>query len=176
MAKKQGDLKMSDEKKGVVVKESDRPHKKEQQRQLSPFEAMEHMIEDVFDRNFFMPSWMRRPRLSEMTVVSSSLDMFEDGDDLVIKADIPGMKKEDINIDFTGDLITISGEKKTEERTEQKDYYRLERSFGSFSRKLRLPIEIQIDKTQASFKDGVLEIRMPKSEKEKQKVRKIQVK
>jgi HSP20 family protein len=85
------------------------------------------------------------------------------------------MKKDEISIDFSGDTVTISGEKKTEERTERKDYYRVERSFGSFSRKLRLPVEIQIDKTHASFKDGVLEIRMPKSEAEKQKIRKIAV-
>lgn len=163
-------------KKEVEVKKPGSEPAKDLQRYLSPFEAMEHMIEDVFERNFFSPAWFRRSRFPQLAAVSSSVDMFEDGDDLVIKAEIPGMKKEDINIDFSGDVITISGEKKTEEKTEQKDYYRLERSFGSFSRKLRLPMDIQIEKTSASFKDGVLEIRMPKSEKEKQKVRKIQVK
>lgn len=85
------------------------------------------------------------------------------------------MNKNEISIDFSGDVITISGEKKSEERTERKDYYRVERSFGSFSRRLRLPVDIQIDKTHALFKDGVLEIRMPKSEAAKQKVRKITV-
>jgi HSP20 family protein len=102
--------------------------------------------------------------------------MFEDGNDLVIKADLPGIKKEEISVDFTDDIITISGEKKTEEKTERKDYYRVERSFGSFVRKLRLPVDIQVDKTNASFKDGVLEIRMPKSESKKPKTQKIAVK
>jgi HSP20 family protein len=102
--------------------------------------------------------------------------MFEDGNDLVIKAELPGIKKDEINVDFADDIITISGEKKTEEKTERKDYFRVERSFGSFVRKLRLPVEVQVDKTNASFKDGILEIRMPKSETKKPKTQKIAVK
>lgn len=145
------------------------------QKYSAPFEEMERMFNDFFQQRFFAPSWMPRIKFPEMTDVSTSVDMFEEGDELVIKAEIPGMKKEEISIDFAGDVVTISGEKKSEERTERKDYYRVERSFGSFSRKLHLPVEIKVDKAKASFKDGVLEIRMPKSEAEKQKVRKISV-
>lgn len=133
------------------------------------------MFEDFFQRRFFAPSWMPRIKLPEFADISASVDMFEEGEDLVIKADLPGMKKDEISIDFADDVVTISGEKKTEERTERKDYHCVERSFGSFSRKLQLPVDIQIDKTRASFKDGVLEIRMPKSEEAKKKVRKIAV-
>jgi HSP20 family protein len=136
---------------------------------------MERMFNDFFQQRFFAPSWMPRFKFPELADVSTSVDMFEEGDELVIKAEIPGMKKEEISIDFAGDVVTISGEKKSEEKTERKDYYRVERSFGSFSRKLQLPVEIQVDKAKASFKDGVLEVRMPKSEAEKQKVRKIAV-
>lgn len=167
---------MSNEKKEVAAKESGSAQKHEVQKFSSPFQEMEQMFEDFFQRRFFTPSWMPRIKFPEMAEVSASVDMFEEGNDLVIKAEIPGMKKEEISIDFAGDTITISGEKKSEERTERKDYHRVERSFGSFSRRLRLPVEIQVDKSQASFKDGVLEIRMPKSETEKQKVRKITVK
>ena len=167
---------MANEKKEVVAKESGSAQKHEVQKFSSPFQEMEQMFEDFFQRRFFTPSWMPRIKFPEMAEVSASVDMFEEGNDLVIKAEIPGMKKEEISIDFAGDTITISGEKKSEERTERKDYHRVERTFGSFSRRLRLPVEIQIDKSQASFKDGVLEIRMPKSETEKQKVRKITVK
>jgi len=145
------------------------------QKYSTPFEDMERMFNDFFQQRFFAPSWMPRLKLPELTDVLASVDMYEKGDDLIIKAEIPGMKKEDISIDFAGDVVTISGEKKSEERTERKDYYRVERSFGTFSRKLHLPVEIQIDKATASFKDGVLEIRMPKSEAEKQKSRKIKV-
>jgi len=145
------------------------------QKYSAPFEEMERMFNDFFQQRFFAPSWMPRIKFSELADVSTSVDMFEEGDELVIKAEIPGMKKEEISIDFAGDVVTISGEKKSEERTERKDYYRVERSFGLFSRKLHLPVEIQVDKAKASFKDGVLEIRMPKSEAEKQKIRKINV-
>jgi HSP20 family protein len=167
---------MSSEKKGVAVKEAGAVQKHEVKRYPSSFEEMEQMFEDFFQRRFFAPSWMPRFKFPDITEVSASVDMFEEGKDLVIKAEIPGMKKEEISIDFSGDAVTISGEKKSEERTERKDYYRVERSFGSFTRKMRLPVDINVDKAQASFKDGVLEIRMPKSETEKQKVRKIPVK
>lgn len=166
---------MSSEKKDVAVKESGSTQKHDVQKYSSPFQEMEQMFEDFFQRRFFAPSWMPRLKFPEMSEVTASVDMFEEGSDLVIKAEIPGMKKEEISIDFAGDTITISGEKKSEERTERKDYHRVERSFGSFSRRLRLPVEILVDKSQATFKDGVLEIRMPKSDTEKQKVRKITV-
>jgi HSP20 family protein len=166
---------MASEKKDVTVAGGKNEQKSTLQKYTSQFEEMERMFNDFFQQRFFAPSWMPRLKLPELTDVLASVDMYEKGDDLIIKAEIPGMKKEDISIDFAGDVVTISGEKKSEERTERKDYYRVERSFGTFSRKLHLPVEIQIDKATASFKDGVLEIRMPKSEAEKQKSRKIKV-
>ena len=166
---------MAADKQEIAVRKSSGAGKNELQKYSSPFEEMEHMFDDFFQRRFFSPSWMPRLRFPDFPDVSTSVDMFEEGNDLIIKAEIPGMKKDEISIDFSGDVVTISGEKKSEERTERKDYYRVERSFGSFSRKLRLPVEIKIDDTHASFKDGVLEIRMPKSAAEKQKVRKIEV-
>lgn len=145
------------------------------QKYTAPFEEMERMFNDFLQQRFWGQSWMPRMRFPESTDVSTSIDMFEDGNELVIKADIPGMKKEDIKIDLSDNVLSISGEKKSEEKTEQKDYYRVERSFGAFNRKLHLPVEVQVDQAKASFKDGVLEIRMPKSESEKAKVRKITV-
>lgn len=167
---------MANGKKEVAAKKAAPAQKQEVQKFPTSFQEMEQMFEDFFQRRFYTPSWMPRFKFPEAPDVSASVDMFEEGKDLVIKAEIPGMKKEEISIDFAGDTITISGEKKSEERTERKDFHRVERSFGSFSRRLRLPVEIQIDKSQASFKDGVLEIRMPKSETAKQKARKITVK
>lgn len=166
---------MSDEKKEGVPGEEASEKRRDLQRLGSPFEDMERMFDDLFQRRFFAPSWIPRFKLPEFADVATSVDMFEEGKELVIKAEIPGMKKEEISIDFSGDIITISGEKKAEERVERKDFYRVERSFGSFSRKLRLPVAVELDKANASFKDGVLEIRMPKSGAEKQTVRKIAV-
>jgi len=166
---------MPDEKKEITITGPKSGRTSDLQKYTTAFEDMERIFNDFFHQRFFTPSWMPRLKFPELTDVSTSVDMFEEGDELVIKAEMPGMKKEDISIDFADDVISISGEKKTEEKVERKDYFREERSYGSFSRKLRLPVEIQIDKTSASFKDGVLEIRMPKSETEKQKVRKIKV-
>ena len=167
---------MSENKQEVAVKKSGGELQKGSSRYLSPFEEMDHMFEDFFNRRFFAPTWMPRMQFNGLTDMSTSVDMFEDGADLVVKAEMPGMKKEEISIDFSGDVVTISGEKKSEEKTERKDYYRVERSFGSFCRKLRLPVEIEVDKTNATFNDGVLEIRMPKCEDEKKKGKKIVVK
>ena len=162
---------MSDEKKDVTVTGP----KRDLQKYSSPFEEMERMFNDFFQQRFFAPSWMPRFKFPELADVSTSVDMFEEGDNLVIKAELPGMKKEDINVDLKDDVITISGEKKSEEKTERKDYHRVERSFGSFTRRLQLPVEIKADKVEASFKDGVLVIRMPKSEAAKQNAKKIAV-
>ena len=142
----------------------------EPHRLLTPFEDMERWFEEAFRKPFFAPSWMPRIRLPEMMgEVSPSVDIFEDGNSVVVKAEVPGMRKEDIEVNLTQDTITISGHKKEEEKVEKKDFYRLERSFGSFTRKLRLPTDILTDKAKASFKDGVLEVRIPKSPTAKSK-------
>jgi len=167
---------MKEEKQEIAVNRSGSGGSKEVQKYGSPFEEMERMFDDFLHRRFFAPSWVPKFPFPDFKEVSTSIDMYEEGDDLIIKAEMPGIKKDEINIDFTDDVITISGEKKSEEKTERKDFHRVERSFGSFTRKVRLPVEIQVEKAHASYKEGVLEIRMSRSEKEKQKVRKITVK
>ena len=95
--------------------------------------------------------------------VSSSVDIHEEGNDVVVKAEIPGMKKENIHVDINDKTVTIRGEGKKEEKVERKKYSRLERSYGSIVRVVDLPEEVQTDKARASFKDGVLEVRVPKA-------------
>jgi len=144
-------------------------------RWLSPFERMEEMFEEFFRRPFGRPWFPSFPKLFEEMRPSPTVDIFEDGDDIVVKSELPGMTKDDIEVNITEDTITISGEKKSEEKIERKNYYRLERSYGSFSRSFDLPVKIQPDKARASFKDGVLEVRLPKSEEAKKRVRKITI-
>jgi HSP20 family protein len=140
------------------------------------FQEIEKRFEDFFRRPFsLMPSWWPRLRLPEMEEISPSIDIITEGDDVVVKAELPGMKKEDIDISLTEDTITISGEKKKEEKVEKKDYYSLERSYGSFRRSFSLPAEVQTEKASAKFKDGVLEIRMPKTEEAKKKEKKVMI-
>ena len=142
---------------------------------LSPFHDMERWFEDFFRRPFFGPSWLPRLRTPEFEEISPSIDLFTEGDDVVVKAELPGMKKEDIDVSVTDNTITVSGEKRKEEKVEKKDYYRLERSYGSFSRSFSLPAEVQTEKVTAKFKDGILEIRIPKTEEAKKKEKKVAV-
>ena len=123
----------------------------------------------------FGPSWLPRVKFPEMGVMSPDVDIFEDGNDVVVKAEMPGMKKENIDVNLTNDMITVSGEKKKEEKVEKKDYYRVERSYGSFTRSFRLPKEVQSDKAKATFKDGVLELRVPKTAEAISKEKKIPI-
>jgi HSP20 family protein len=165
------------ESKEVSKKESKELISPESRRFLAPFEEMEHWFEEAFRRPFF-PPWIPRfrfPELIGLREFSPSVDIFEEGNDVVVKAELPGMSKDDIDVNISDDVITISGEKKSEEKIEKKDYFRLERSHGSFSRSLTLPTEIQTDKAKASFNDGVLEVRIPKSEAAIQKVKKIKI-
>jgi len=158
-------------------KESKEIAKTEPARALSPFEEMERRFEDLFRRPFSLlePSWWPRLRMQEMEEVAPKVDIFEEGDNFVVKAEIPGMKKEEIEVNLTDDMVTISGEKKKEEKVEKKDYYRFERSFGSFSRSFRLPKDVQADKAKAIFKDGVLELKVPKTEEAKKKEKKVPI-
>jgi len=78
-------------------------------------------------------------------------------------------------VSMTDNTVSISGEKKKEEKVERKNYYREERSYGSFTRSFRLPVEVQPDKAKASFKEGVLEIRIPKTEEARKKEKKVSI-
>jgi HSP20 family protein len=157
--------------------------KVESKKALSPFQEMERRFqemerrfEDLFRRPFsLLPSWMPRLKMPEIEEVSPSMDIFTEGDNVVVKAELPGMKKEDIDVSLTEDTITISGEKKKEEKIEKKDYYSCERSYGSFKRSFSLPSEVQTEKASAKFKNGVLEIRIPKTEEAKKKEKKVTV-
>ena len=142
---------------------------------LSPFGRMEDMMEDFFRRPFARPLWSGMPRMMEDVEPIPSVDIYEEGDTIVLKSELPGITKSDLDINLTDDTITISGEKKKEEKVEKKNYYRLERSFGSFKRSFALPSGVQSDKAKASFKNGVLEVKIPKSEEAKKKERKIKI-
>jgi HSP20 family protein len=87
----------------------------------------------------------------------------------LISAEMPGIKPDDLNIDVTGDAISISGERKQEEIAKDARYHRRERSFGSFSRTIQLPFIVDTDKVEASFKNGILLINLPRAEADKPK-------
>ncbi len=104
-----------------------------------------------------------------------SLDMSETKDNYVVKAEVPGIDAKHIDISLTGDVLTIKGEKKQEKEEKEEDYHLVERSYGSFSRSVRIPAEVESNKIKASYKNGILAITLPKSEKVKAKEVKIKV-
>ena len=111
----------------------------------------------------------------DVDLTEPPLDLYEEENEVVVKAELPGMTKDDIQISFADNLLTIRGEKRKEQEDKSKDYYRAERVYGAFSRSVTLPAEIIPEKARAVFKDGVLDIRLPKSETAKKKEIKVSV-
>ena len=117
---------------------------------------------DFFDRffgDFTLPSLA-----FEDTEWAPAFDVSETDKELIVKAEVPGMDKKDINITVSDGMLTIKGEKKHEKKEESEHYHCVERRYGVFSRTMRLPHEVRADKVDASYKEGVLSIRLPKSE------------
>lgn len=126
-------------------------------------------LRDEIDRLFESP-------LSELTRTSQllsgwkpALDVYENKDNFVVKAELPGMKKEDIEVSLHDGSLSISGERKTESKHEEGEVYRAERFFGRFQRTVTLPTAVAADKVKAAYNDGVLTITLPKTEEAKPK-------
>lgn len=138
---------------------------------MSHHSRMDRIFED-FRRRFMA---MNAGKGEEMEDLFMPVDIYDDNESVVVKAEVPGIRKEDINVQLTPDSITISGEKSSEQRVDQKDFYRVERSFGSFSRTCRLPVQTVVDSARATFRDGVLEVRILKSEAANQNIKKLNI-
>jgi HSP20 family protein len=104
------------------------------------------------------------------------IDVIEEKERFLVKADLPGFKKEELEIKVEGMYLTLKGERKQEMETKEKNYYACERSYGSFTRVIELPSEVKSDQVMASYKDGVLEIQLPKTESAKAKEIKVEIK
>jgi HSP20 family protein len=96
-----------------------------------------------------------------------AMDLLETDEHFVLRADLPGMRREDVAIELEDNVLTVSGERKAEHEDRQEGYYRLERAFGSFSRSLTLPKGVDAEAVTATFDSGVLELRIPKPEERK---------
>jgi len=143
---------------------------REEMQPVSPFAEMDKYFENFFRNPFSMLGGpMMSSAFPKAADITPSVDIFEDGDEVVVKADIPGVKKDDLDVTITENSLTISGERKQEKKIKEKDFHRIERSYGSFSRSFRLPENVNGAKAKAEFKDGVLEVRLPKTKGSKQK-------
>lgn len=129
-------------------------------------------IDRVFDSLF--RDWAAPVALSQLGW-SPSIDVSESDSEIVVKAEVPGVDASEIEINVDGNELIISGEKKQEEEEKGKDYYRVERSYGSFRRSLVLPSSADVSSVKASSKDGVLSVVIPKREEAKSKKVEIEV-
>ena len=135
-----------------------------------PFEDLNRIqsrINDLFDETFGRPR--AHPTASGATVWFPPVDILESRDSYLIRAELPGMKKEDFNLELQDGVLTLSGERKFEEPANGVEYHRIERSTGKFFRSFSLPQTVKNDEIKASFRDGILEVHVPKADEAKPK-------
>jgi HSP20 family protein len=128
--------------------------------------TLQHQINRLFDEPLVHTS---RENENFMGTWYPTVDMFEKDDSFVFKAELPGLKKDDISIDIKDRILTLKGERKYENEVKEENYFRRERSYGKFQRAFTLPADVDPDKIKAEFKDGLLEIEVPKPEAQKPK-------
>jgi HSP20 family protein len=142
----------------------------------NPFAVMRRM-QDELDRWFRSPrattGWM--PSFEGSSSWAPAIDVFQRGNELVVRADMPGMSKDDIEVEIGEDALTIRGERRREIEEEREGVFRSERSYGSFCRVVALPDGTIADNAKASFKDGVLEVVMPAPSPEVKRGRRIEI-
>jgi HSP20 family protein len=153
------------------------------------FALMGRMMEDMdrmferfgFGRGLMTPAfgglgrdlWSGHSHTAELW--SPAVEMFEKGDKLIVRAEIPGVSKDDVSLEITDDMLTIEGERRQESEDRSEGYYRSERSYGRFMRSIPLPEGVDGDKAEASFQDGVLEITLPAPKSERKRSRKLSI-
>jgi HSP20 family protein len=139
-------------------------------RQVSRLQdRMNTIFEDFLGRkleeaDFFAGAW------------APPVDILEDANDMILRAELPGLKAEDVDIRIENNTLTLRGERKLESKEDSANYHRRERSYGAFSRSFSLPSTVQQEKVAAEFKDGILQVTLPKREETKPKQISIKVK
>ncbi|MGB7061924.1 MAG: Hsp20/alpha crystallin family protein [Candidatus Zixiibacteriota bacterium] len=129
---------------------------------VSVQDEMSRLFDDIFGQRSTRVQWTDG-------VWNPSVDITEDKDSVVVRAEMPGLNKDDIKISVQDSILTLKGEKKQEKEEKETDYHRIERSYGSFCRSFQLPTTVRADKIKANYKDGVLSISLPKTEEVKPK-------
>jgi HSP20 family protein len=136
-------------------------------------EAMRRQMTEVFGRPFGFP---QAPSMPEGMTWAPSVDAFVADNTLVVKADLPGVKKEDVSVTVQGDVLTIAGQRTEEKETKEANYYAAERFRGAFARSFPLPKGVDTTAIAAEYTDGVLEVRVPLPAQAKAEPAKIEIK
>lgn len=131
-------------------------------------EAMDRLFDDAFTRPLSIhDGW---------SMSSPAIDMYQTENEVVVRASIPGMKAEEVQINITGDVLTLKGEVKHEEERKEKAWHIREHRFGSFERSVALPTAVKTDKAEAVFENGILTVTLPKADEVKPKTINIKAK
>ncbi len=139
-------------------------------RDRKDIEKFRKEVDRLFERFFeWRPPFFRGGEGEWMPVV----DVSETSKEIIVKAELPGIEPDDIDVSITGHTVTIKGERKQEKEEEDENFHKIERSYGMFSRSIQLPAEIDPDKVKATYKKGVLTLKMPKVKAET--VKKVQI-
>jgi HSP20 family protein len=136
---------------------------------LGPFELMRRFTDEM-DRIFEGVDLARGFGSGGTTIWSPAVEVFERGQNLVVRADLPGMSKDDVKVEMTDEGLEIRGERKHEQEERRQDFYRSERSYGQFYRLIPLPEDVNVDQVKAQFENGVLEVSMPIPESQRRNI------
>jgi HSP20 family protein len=143
----------------------------------SPFQMMRRMQEDM-DRvfgSFFGQPWGAGAGTQGLTGWAPSVDVYETDKEIVVKADVPGVEPEDLELYCTPDAVVLRGQTRHEDERQEGNIHRTERSYGRFERQIPLPPGTRPDEAKANFRNGVLELRIPKTEEARQRMRRIPI-
>jgi HSP20 family protein len=127
--------------------------------------SLRSAIDRLFEDSFVSPLTWRT--IAGGDTVMPALDVYETDDDVIVKAALPGMKPDDVEITMTGQTLTLRGELKSDDEVKRDQFLYRERRFGSFNRTIQLPVRVQGDNAEATFADGLLTLRLPKAEEVK---------
>ena len=134
---------------------------------LRELNAIQHEMNRLFNTLFDSPAPGNGGSSQTQRRWIPAIDLVETADEFVLRADLPGLTEQDVNIELEDNVLTVSGERKAEHEERKEGYYRVERSSGSFSRSLTLPEGVDPESVKAGFENGVLEVRIPKPEQRK---------
>lgn len=133
---------------------------------MSLRESMDRLFEDFFSR---------RPRTAGPLVWQPAVEVFETDNEIVVKAELPGIDPKNVSVTVTSEGLSIKGEARVEQEEKGRNYYRRELRYGAFQRTLPLPTEVKSEETKAAFRNGILEVKIPKAERVRPKTVKVEV-
>ena len=138
-----------------------------------PFRDIQTEVNRLFDSFFGRPTAAATGTGSRVWM--PVVDMYETNDDLVLNFELPGVREKDISLSITGDVLTVKGERLFNQQLNDNNYFHTERAHGKFERSIRLPMPVQAGRVRATYRDGVLEVSLPKAEEVRPKEIKIDV-